>query len=186
MEGLTMELKQEKEKTQKQYERDLKIAVENDCFNCMKRDFEEEGYKLACINLQLATTRQDILEHVPENELERNYLDKNYERIFNKVKKIYENDMKAQEQKQQLIIERQIAEQQRQEEEMKKSPIYKILLGLGITGLVIVFLLKWALILGIGACVFVFMLICACAKRKIEVTTTSIFIVYFMIVFICF
>lgn len=28
-----------------------------------------------------------------ESEFEYNYLDKNYERIFNKVKKIYENDL---------------------------------------------------------------------------------------------
>ena len=123
-------MEKEKIKNQKEYERDLKIAVENDCINCMKRDFEKEGYTNACINLQLATTRQDILEHVPENEFERNYLDKNYERIFNKVQKIYKNDEKAKVQLQQLIMERSIEEQQNQQEKVKKSPIYKIALGI--------------------------------------------------------
>ncbi len=167
VEKLTRKLEQQKEekKTQKEYERDLKIAIENDCINCMKRDFEKEGYRNACINLQLAKTRQDILDHVPESEFERNYLDKNYERIFNKVKKIYENDMKAQEQMQQLILEKQLEEQQVQQEQMKKSPAYKILLGICITGLVLFTLMKWALILGIGACIIIFLVILGCSKK---------------------
>ncbi len=167
VEKLTRKLEQQKEekKTQKEYERDLKIAIENDCINCMKRDFEKEGYRNACINLQLAKTRQDILDHVPESEFERNYLDKNYERIFNKVKKIYENDMKAQEQMQQLILEKQLEEQQVQQEQMKKSPAYKILLGICITGLVLFTLMKWDLILGIGACIIIFLVILGCSKK---------------------
>lgn len=167
VEKLTKRLEQQKEekKTQKEYERDLKIAVENDCINCMKRDFEKEGYKNACINLQLAKTRQDILDHVPESEFERNYLDKNYERIFNKVKKIYENDMKAQEQMQQLILKKQLEEQQVQQEQMKKSPAYKILLGIGVSGLVLFALIKWALVFGIGACIIIFLVILGCSKK---------------------
>lgn len=168
VERLTKKLEQQKEekKTQKEYERDLKIAVENDCINCMKRDFEKEGYKLACINLQLAKTRQDILDNVPESEFERNYLDKNYERIFNKVKKIYENDMKAQEQKQQLIIEKQIEEQQKQEEETKNSIGYKILIGLLVAGTTIFVLIRFFAIFGIALAVIVFLVILGCSKSK--------------------
>ncbi len=167
IERLTEKLEQQKEekKTQKEYERDLKIAVENDCINCMKRDFEKEGYKNACINLQLAKTRQDILDHVPESEFERNYLDKNYERIFNKVKKIYENDMKAQEQMQQLIIEKQLEEQQIQQDKIKNSIGYKILIGLLVAGATIFVLIKFFAIIGIALSIIIFLVILGCSKK---------------------
>ena len=161
VEKLTKQLekvKQEK-KTQKEYERDLKKAVEHDCINCMKRDFEEEGFTRACINLQLARTRQAILENVPESEFERQYLDDNYERIFNKVKKIYANNEKAKIQMEQLKA-------QQEEEARKNTTAYKVLATLGVIGLIILLILKWAVILGIGACIFVFILICMCAKDK--------------------
>ena len=90
-----LEKTREEKKTQKEYERDLKKAVEYDCIECMKDDFEREGYTNACINLQLVATRQAILKNVPKSEIERQYLDDNYEKIFNKVKKIYANNEKA-------------------------------------------------------------------------------------------
>ena len=160
VERLTKKLEQAKEekKTQKEYERDLKIAVENDCINCMKRDFEKEGYKNACINLQLATTRQNILDNVPESDFEYHYLDKNYERIFNKVKKIYENDMKAKEQMRQIVIEKQ-------EEEIKKSIIYKILIGLLIVGATIFVLIKFFVIISIALAIIIFLVILGCSKK---------------------
>lgn len=161
VERLTKQLEKSKEekKTQKEYERDLKKAVEHDCIECMKRDFEKEGFQNACINLQLVTTRQSILENVPESEFERQYLDDNYERIFNKVKKIYANNEKAKIQAEQLKT-------QQEEEAKKNTTAYKILAVLGVIGLIIFFILKWALIFGVGACVFVFILICMCAKDR--------------------
>ena len=110
----------EEKKTQKEYERDLKIAVENDCINCMKRDFEKEGYTNACINLQLAKTRQDIIENVAESEIERQYLDNNYERIFNKIKRIYENDEKSKKRYLKLETQKQLEEIQKQEEKKQE------------------------------------------------------------------
>lgn len=86
--------RQEKEQ-KREYERDLKKAVEKDCIQCFKRCFEREGYKKALYHLQLAETRKDILQNIPESESEFDYLDNNYERILNKVKKIYENDQNA-------------------------------------------------------------------------------------------
>lgn len=154
-----LEKAKEEKKTQKEYERDLKKAVEHDCMECMKRDFEKEGFQNACINLQLVTTRQAILENVPESELERQYLDDNYERIFNKVKKIYANNEKARIQAEQLKA-------QQEEEARKNTTAYKVLAVLGVIGLIILLILKWAVILGIGACIFVFILICMCAKDK--------------------
>ena len=161
VERLTKQLEKAKEekKTQKEYEKDLKKAVEHDCMECMKRDFEKEGFTNACINLQLITTRQAILENVPESEFERQYLDDNYERIFNKVKKIYANNEKARIQAEQLKA-------QQEEEARKNTMAYKVLATLGIIGLIILLILKWTLILGIGACIFVFILICMCAKDK--------------------
>ena len=161
VERLTKQLEKAKEekKTQKEYERGLKKAVEHDCIECMKRDFEKEGFANACINLQLVTTRQAILENVPESEIERQYLDDNYERIFNKVKKIYANNEKAKIQAEQLKA-------QQEEETRKNTTAYKVLATLGIIGLIILLFLKWAVILGVGACIFVFILICMCAKDK--------------------
>ena len=161
VERLTRQLEKAKEerKTQKEYERDLKKAVEHDCIECMKRDFEKEGFQNACINLQSVTTRQAILKNVPESELERQYLDDNYERIFNKVKKIYANNEKAKIQMEQLKA-------QQEEEAIKNTTAYKVLATLGVIGLIILLILKWAVILGIGACIFIFILICMCAKDK--------------------
>lgn len=154
-----LEIAKEEKKTQKEYERDLKKAVEHDCIECMKRDFEKEGFQNACINLQLVTTRQAILKNVAESEIERQYLDDNYERIFNKVKKIYANNEKAKIQMEQLKA-------QQEEEARKNTTAYKVLATLGVIGLIILLILKWAVILGIGACIFVFILICMCAKDK--------------------
>lgn len=154
-----LEIAKEEKKTQKEYERDLKKAVEHDCIECMKRDFEKEGFQNACINLQLVTTRQAILENVPESEIERQYLDDNYERIFNKVKKIYANNEKARIQAEQLKA-------QQEEEARKNTTAYKVLATLGVIGIIILLILKWAVILGVGACIFIFILICMCAKDK--------------------
>ena len=161
VEKLTKQLEKTKEqkKTQKEYERGLKKAVEHDCIECMRRDFEKEGFTNACINLQLVTTRQAILENIPESELERQYLDDNYERIFNKVKKIYANNEKAKMQAEQLKA-------QQEEQARKNTTVYKVLAVLGVIGLIILLILKWALIFSVGACIFVFILICMCAKDR--------------------
>ena len=159
VEKLTKQLekaKKEKE-TKKEYERDLKIAVENDLISTMKGYFEREPFQNACINLQLADTRQEILEHVPESEFERNWIDKNYERIFNRVKKIYENDMKAKAQIQNIILQRQLEEQQIQEEKDAKFE----------NGVKIFFnILKWIAIIIFAPIVLLFIFISMCAKDK--------------------
>lgn len=163
VEKLIKKLETEKKDTSKEYEKNMKEAVERDCINCMKQDFEAEGFEKACINLQLISTREAILKNVAETEFERQYLDDNYERIFNKVKKIYANNEKAKSQLRALKFNDQ---EQLQQEEVKKPLIYKILAVLGVIGLIILLFLKWALIFGIAACIFVFILICMCAKDK--------------------
>ncbi len=132
---------------------------------CFCNSFEREGIKNASINLSLKTTRDDILAHIPESREEYDYLNANYEKILNKIRKVYINDAKAQEQMQQIIIEKQIEEQQRREEEIKKSPIYKIFLGVGVIAVILFFLIKWGLIFGIGLCVLIFLVILGCSKK---------------------
>ncbi len=90
------QVKQEK-RTQKEYERDLKIACENDLFSLLSTKFEQLGYEKAVISLQLVATRQEIIKIIATTEFEHMYLNKNYERIYNRVKRIYENDKKAKE-----------------------------------------------------------------------------------------
>lgn len=159
VEKLTKQLEKEKEekKTQKEYERDLKIAVENDLISTMKGYFEREPFQNACINLSLASTRQEILDNVPESEFERNWVDKNYERIFNKVKKIYENDMKAKQEIQNMILQEQLNQQQIEDEKDAKFE----------NGVKIFFnILKWICIIIFAPIVLLFIFISMCAKGK--------------------
>ncbi len=113
-EQLAKKLEQAKEEkqTKKEYERDITKAVERDCIQCMKRCFNREGYQKAFYHLQLVETRKEILQHIPESEVEAEYLDNNYERILNKVKKQYENDQKAKT----YFLTEQLKEAQKQKE----------------------------------------------------------------------
>lgn len=156
---LTKQLEKAKEekKTQKEYEKDLAKAVEHDCIECMKRNFEKEGFTNACINLQLVKTRQDIIKNVAESEVERQYLDDNYERIFNKVRKIYQNDEKAKQQIQEIILRKQLEEQQIQEEKDARFE----------NGVKIFFnILKWIAIIIFAPIALLFLFISMCAKNK--------------------
>lgn len=159
VEKLTKQLERAKEekKTKKEYEKDLKIAVENDLISTMKGYFEREPFQNACINLSLASTRQEILENVPESEFERNWVDRNYERIFNKVKKIYENDYKAKQEIQNIILQKQLEQQQIQEEKDARFE----------NGVKIFFtILKWICIIIFLPIALLFMIVYAFAKGK--------------------
>ena len=151
----------EKAKIQKKEENTVKREsvklVEQDLFKTFKSTFEREPFNNACINLQLASTRQEILNHVPESDIEYNWVNNNYERVFNKVKKIYENDEKAKKQIHQIILEKQIAEQQRQAEQDEKFE----------NGVKIFFyILKWICIIIFAPIVLLFIFISMCAKGK--------------------
>ena len=159
VERLTKQLEQAKKekKTQKEYERDLKIAVENDLISTMKGYFERETFQNACINLSLASTRQEILANVPESEFERNWVDKNYERVFTRVKKIYENDYKAKQEIQNIILQRQLEQQQIKEEKYTKfEKAVKSFFTI----------LKWICIIIFAPIVLLFIFISMCAKGK--------------------
>lgn len=90
-----LDKKKEKEENQKIYERDLEKAVAHDLRHTFEKCFERDGLEKGFINLSLKATRDEILNNIPESDIEWHYINENYEKILNKIKKIYENDQKA-------------------------------------------------------------------------------------------
>lgn len=90
-----LELARQQKENQKEYERGLLKAVENDLITTFSRSFENEGLEDAYMHLRLKQTRDEILDHVPENDAEWHFVNDNYEKILEKVKKIYKNDFEA-------------------------------------------------------------------------------------------
>ena len=136
-EQATKKAEQPKEEKQqkREYERDIVKAVEKDCIHCMRRCFEREGCQKAFYHLQLAETRNDILQNIPESEKEFDYLDSNYEKILNKVKKQYENDQKAKayfltEQLKEVQKQKEIKEAEQQKKEETKNIFFNIIVFL--------------------------------------------------------
>lgn len=125
-EKLTRQLEKEKEQkeNQKQYEKDLKIAIENDLHNTFEKCFERDGLEKGFINLSLKQTRNEILQNIANSTFEYDFINNNYEKILNKVKKIYENDQKARNKI--LIMQLQQAQQENQNEEIKMQQHKKI------------------------------------------------------------
>lgn len=116
-----IENNKEKEKSLKQYDRDIKKAVENDLRKTFERCFERDGLEKGYINLTLKVTRDEILKNVAESSTEVEYMDKIYETTLNKVKKIYENDQKAKNTLKQIELHPKLIEEQ------KKQQKYNIL-----------------------------------------------------------
>ena len=159
-----LERAKEEKENKKQYERDLKIAVENDLKNCMYRCFENEGIEKGLINLSLKTTRDKIIQNVGENEVERNYIDNNYEKILNKVKKVYENDQNA---KNKIIVyqlqQQQGKELQEKREQEKSEGKWNILQNVcSIIGKT----LKWTCIILFGGIYLIFKFISDLSKGR--------------------
>ena len=87
-----------------------------------------KDYKSGYINLSLVTTRNEIIKNVAENTIEYDYLYNNYEKILNKVKKIYENDEKAKYAYLQMQMQEQINQYKEQQKKEQKKIIVKTLL----------------------------------------------------------
>lgn len=124
-----LEVAKEEKQNKREYERDLKKAVKDDLITTFQRCFDRDGLRKGYLNLSLKATRDEILENVPENDLEGHYVDDNYERILNKVKKIYENDQKAKEELQKIELQKQLTtalDQQRIQQEKKKKEEKKL------------------------------------------------------------
>lgn len=86
--------RQEKE-NKKEYERDIKKAIEKDFIKDLQIYINKNNYKKAFIDLSTIETRTNIINKFAKNDFEFDYINENYERILNKVKKIYENDQNA-------------------------------------------------------------------------------------------
>lgn len=136
-EQLAKKLEQAREEKQqkREYEKDITKAVEKDCVQCMRRCFEREGCQKAFYHLQLTETRNDILQHISESEKEFDFLDNNYERILNKVKKQYENDQKAKnyfltEQLKEVKKQKEIEEAEQQKKQEAKNIFFNLIVFL--------------------------------------------------------
>ncbi len=170
VERLQRKLEQAKEEkeNQKQFERDLKIAIENDLKNCFYNCFENEGLEKGFINLSLKTTRDEIIQNVGENEIERNYIDNNYERVLNKVKKVYENDQKAKN----IILAYQLQQQNEQQklnaeqERIKQEKSDKRWATFETVCHIIGAILKWTCIILFGGIYLIFKFISDLAKGR--------------------
>lgn len=147
--------KKEKEE-KKQYERDLKIAVENDLKRCFYNCFEHEGLEKGLINLSLKVTRDEVIQNVGENEFERNFIDNNYEKILNKVKKVYENDQKAKN----TILTYQVQQQQQEKQEREEKERKKIII-FDIIGNII----KWTFLILFGGIYLIFKFVSDLSKH---------------------
>lgn len=86
--------RQEKEQ-KREYERDIKKAIEKDFIKDLQIYINKNNYKKSFIDLYTIETRTNIINKFAKNDFEFDYINENYERILNKVKKIYENDQNA-------------------------------------------------------------------------------------------
>ena len=152
-----LEKAKEEKENRKQYERDLKIAVENELKRCFCNCFEHEGLEKGLINLSLKTTRNEVIENIGKGEWEKNYIDNNYEKILNKVKKVYENDQKAKN----TILTYQLQQQQIKEQEQEKKD-KKWITAFNIIGNI----LKWTCIILFGGIYLIFKFISDLAKGR--------------------
>lgn len=92
-------------------------AAKEELERCFYNDIEKEGIDMALINLHLKSTRDSILKNIPESREEYNYLNENYEKILDKIAKIYINDAKARKKRDELIEQKKIELLQKKIEE---------------------------------------------------------------------
>lgn len=134
----------------------IKSATE-ELERCFCNSFEKYGTQTAILGLSLKSTRDDILAHIPESRIEYDYLNENYEKILNKIKKIYINDEKAKMQLQQIEIQKQAEQEQLQREKDEKFERTCNAIGS---------ILKWSLIIIFAPIILLFMFIAGLSKGK--------------------
>ena len=115
-------LKKEKQQ-EKEYKKDYFIAVKKDLQATFKHCFDEEGAKKAYIHLRLKNTRERIILNVGESSIERDWIDDNYEKELEKVRKIYENDEKA---RMEILAPKLLEEAQKAQEQKEKDQQHEI------------------------------------------------------------
>lgn len=132
-------------------------SADEELERCFCNSFEKYGTQTAILGLSLKSTRDDILSHIPESRIEYDYLNENYEKILNKIKKIYINNEKAKMQLQQIEIQKQIEQEQLQRAKDEKFERTCNAIGS---------ILKWSLIIIFAPVILLFMFIAGLAKGK--------------------
>lgn len=87
-----LELARQEKENQKEYERDIKKAIERDFTTELKKYINLNGYKKSLIDLYKIEKRTELINKFATNDLEYDFLDSNYEKIINKTLKIYQNN----------------------------------------------------------------------------------------------
>lgn len=170
-----IERKKEQEKEQKQYEKDLKIACYHDLKNSFDRvferclatfpNFDEKGRIV--LQMQLSRfydveIRRDYIRTFGKTVEEQDYIEKIYDKTLNEVYKKWEKHF---EYKQIEEAQKKAQEEVKMQEEMAKSKILKILLGIVFIGFLIWALIKFALVIGIALAIIIFLVILGCAMK---------------------
>lgn len=150
---------EEEKKQEKEYKKDYFIAVRKDLQSTFKLCFDEEGAKKAYIHLRLKSTRERVILNVGENSIERDWLEDNYEKELEKVRKIYENDEKARMEilAPKLLEEAKKIQEQKEKEERKENIFYSIIYIIGQ-------IFKWIFLILFGGIYFIFRVISGLAK----------------------
>ena len=160
--------KKEQEKEQKEYEKGLLIACEEDLRNSMNRVFErlleENGSNKQTLDLVLmqyynVNTRNACINEFGKTTAERNHIDKIYDKtlkeVFNKWEKHVEYCQLQVLQKDQNLKELQ---REKLEKEIKRKVYYKILTIIAVVLFVISLIFKWFLLLGISISFLIYVL----------------------------
>jgi len=121
-----LEKAQSKKENKKEYVKDLAKALEKELQIIFKKSFTNEQLQKSYINLRLYAEREKIINNIAINEREFDYLQNNYERILQKVYKIFKNDIDAKQELKNINTQKiqslkYIQELKQQEENRKKK-----------------------------------------------------------------
>ena len=127
-----LEKAQMEKENKKEYERDIAKALEKELQAIFKNSFTSEQLQNSYINLRLYTEREKIINNIAMNEREFDFLQNNYERILQKVYKIFKNDFDAKKELQEIELKKslQALEEKKKEKENRektKNLIFNIL-----------------------------------------------------------
>lgn len=170
-----IEDKKDRERERKQYEKDLKLACYHDLRDSFDRVFEkciatfpnfDENGRIV-LQMQLSKfydidIRREYVRTFGKTFEEQDYIDKIYDKTLNEVYKKWEKHFEC---KQIEEAQEKAQEKANLQEEMNKSIILKILLGLVFVGFLLWALVKFALFIGIILAIIIFLVILGCAMK---------------------
>lgn len=183
------------EKQQKRREKEQKQQYEQELFNKFYNYFKsrQHNYELNYKYFNNIHKREELLNTICKNSNNIMYLNTIYSKKLKEVYKIFKDNFEyiqeqesneQEEYKQQMqlltnnlqnVLNQKIIAQKQQEQKVliekqkqdkKNKIIINIFVGIGITLFILYFLIKWGLIIGIGAIILLFIFIAGCAKGK--------------------